>query len=96
MDEINETTASRCTVDAEIAIRGGCRMQFHAGPGQLRRMGKEDKEVKFIFDQDLYIAGNIPLNLTAAALHTLHGQAWSIFRGAITETLHEAMEPEKI
>lgn len=96
MDEINETTASRCTVDAEMAIRGGCRMQFHAGPGQLRRMGKEDKEVKFIFDQDLYIAGNIPLNLTAAALHTLHGQAWSIFRGAITETLHEAMEPEKI
>lgn len=95
MPEINETTASRCTVDAEMAIRGGCRMKLHAGPGQVRRMGQEDKEVKFIFDQDLYIAGNIPLNLSAAALHTLHSQAWSIFRGAITDVLHEAMEPEQ-
>lgn len=96
MADINESTATRCTVDAEMAIRGGCRMQFHAGPGQLRRTGNADKEVKFIFDQDLYIAGNIPLNLSAAALHTLHGQAWSVFRGAITDVLHDAMEPEQL
>ncbi len=96
MTEINETTASRCTLDAEMAIRGGCRMKLHAGPGQVRRMGSADKEVKFIFDQDLYIAGNIPLNLSAAALHTLHSQAWSVFRGAITDDLHNAMEPEQL
>lgn len=96
MTEINETTASRCTVDAEMAIQGGCRMKLHAGPGQVRRMGNQDKETKFIFDQDLYIAGNIPLNLSAAALNTLHNQAWSIFRGAITDTLHNAMKPEKL
>lgn len=95
-DEINETTATRCTVDGEMAIRGGCRMKFHAGPGQVRRMNGEDKEVKFILDQDLYIAGNIPVNLSAGALNTLHGQAWSIFRGAITDTLHEAMEPSQL
>ena len=95
-EEINEATATRCTVDMEMAIRGGCRMQLHAGPGQVRRRGNADKETKFIFDQDLYIAGNIPLNLSAAALNTLHGQAWSVFRGAITDTLHEAMEPRKL
>lgn len=96
MEEINESAATRCTLDTEMAIRGGCRLKLHAGPGQVRRMGNEDKETKFIFDQDLYIAGNIPLNLSAAALNTLHSQAWSIFRGAITDTLHRAMEPEKL
>lgn len=95
-EEINEKTVSRCTVDAEMAIRGGCRMKLHAGPGQLRRMGNTDKETKFIFDQDLYIAGNIPLNLSAAALNTLHSQAWAVFRGAITDTLHEAMNPREL
>ena len=95
-EDLNESTASRCSVDAEMAIRGGCRMKFHAGPGQVRRAGKPDPEVKVIFDQDLYIAGNVPLNLSAAALNTLHTQAWSVFRGAITDTLHEAMKPEII
>ena len=94
--EANEATASRCTLDLEMAIRGGCRLQLHAGPGKERRMVNADKETKFIFDQDLYIAGNIPLNLSAAALNTLHHQAWSVFRGAITDTLHNAMKPEAL
>lgn len=94
--EANEATASRCNVDMEMAIRGGCRMQLHAGPGKVRGKANADQETKFIFDQDFYIAGNIPLNLTAAALHTLHNQAWAVFRGAITDTLHEAMEPSKL
>ena len=53
-----------------------------------------DPELKFIFDQDLYMPGNLPVNLSAGALQTLHSQAYSIFRGAITDTLHDAMEPE--
>jgi len=32
----------------------------------------------------------------AGALQTLHAQADSIFRGAITEKLHNAMGPEDI
>ena len=32
--EANEATASRCNVDMEMAIRGGCRMQLHAGPAK--------------------------------------------------------------
>jgi putative pyruvate formate lyase activating enzyme len=40
--------------------------------------------------------GNLPVNLSAGALQTLHAQAYSIFRGAITDTLHDAMEPEII
>lgn len=95
-EDVTEASASRCSVDAELAIRGGCRVKLHAGPGLVRRGNREDKEVKFIFDQDLYMPGQLPLNLVAGALQTLHTQADSIFRGAITDKLHEAMDPEMI
>ena len=96
LEEANETTASRCNVDFEMAIRGGCRMQLHAGPSRAWKKDNHENEVKYIFDQDFYFAGNIPLNICAPALHTLHDQAWSIFRGAITDTLHDAMKPESL
>ena len=92
-EEIQETATTRCSVDTELAIRGGCRAKIHAGPGLVNRNGQQDPEVKFIFDQDLYMAGNIAVNLSAGALQTLHGQAYSIFRGAITDALHDAMDP---
>jgi uncharacterized protein (TIGR04255 family) len=94
-EQIAEPQVGRSGVDAEIAIRGGCRVKLHAGPGQVHRGGKSDGEVKFIFDQDLYMPGKIAPNLTAPALHTLHTQAWSIFRDAITDELHDAMEPTR-
>ena len=95
-EEVNEAASSRCNVDAELAIRGGCRVKLHAGPGLVKRNGQSDQEVKFIFDQDLFLAGKVPMNMTTGALQTLHAQAYSIFRGAITDTLHDVMEPETI
>ena len=95
-EDVAEASTGRCSVDCEMNIRGGCRVKIHAGPGLVKRGGKEDKEVKFIFDQDLYMPGPLPLNLSAGALQTLHSQADSIFRGAISDRLHEAMEPEAI
>ncbi len=90
-EDVQEGATMRCTVDAELNLRGGCRAKIHAGPGLLKRNGQNDPEVKFIFDQDLYMPGKLPLNLSAGALQTLHSQAHSIFRAAITDTLHEAM-----
>lgn len=95
-EDIPEHTASRNTVDAELAIRGGCRVKIHAGPGRVKRGGAEDQEVCFIFDQDLFMPGKVAVNLSAGALQTLHSQADSIFRGAITDALHDAMGPETI
>lgn len=92
-DDVQETACTRSSLDTELAIRGGCRVKIHAGPGLIRLGGQKDKEVKFIFDQDLYMPGQIPVNLSAGALQTLHSQAWSIFRGAITRKLHDALEP---
>lgn len=92
--DLAESAASRCSVDCELAIRGGCRAKIHAGPGLVKQRGQSDKEVKFIFDQDLFMPGQLPPNLVPAALQTLHSQACSLFRGAITSRLHEAMEPD--
>jgi len=93
-EDVREPASTRNSVDCELAVRGGCRAKIHAGPGLVRRGSKEDKEVKFIFDQDLYMPGPLQLSLSAGALQTLHAQADSIFRGAVTEKLDKAMDPE--
>lgn len=92
-DDVAESNAIRCSIDAEVALRGGCRVKIHAGPGLVKRNAQQPQEVHFIFDQDLFMSGNIPLNVSAGALQTLHAQAYSIFRGAITDTLFDAMDP---
>ena len=91
--DVSEPNAHRSGVDAEISLPGGCRVKLHAGPGLVKQNGQQEKEIKFIFDQDLYMTGNIPVNYSAGALETLHSHAYPIFRGAISDTLHEAMEP---
>ena len=96
MGEVTETSFSRCSIDAELALRGGCRVKIHAGPGLTKVRGVSDKEVRFVFDQDLFMTGNVPVNYSAGALETLHSQAYPVFRGAITDTLFSAMEPESI
>ena len=89
--DTDESKTGKCAVDAELTLDSTCRVKIHAGPGLVKRNGKQDNEVRFIFDQDLYMPGNVPLNLSAGALETLHSQAWSIFRGAITDILFDAM-----
>ena len=95
-DDVCESASIRSSVECEMNIRGGCRVKIHAGPGMVKRGGKEDREVKFVFDQDLYMPGPLQLNLAVGALQTLHSQADSIFRGAITDTLHKAMKPDTL
>ncbi len=94
-DEVNEINTTRCSVDAELNLRGGCKCKLHAGPGIIKKNGQPDPEVKFIFDQDLYMEGNIPVNVSAGALETIHSHAFPIFRDAITDTLHIALSAER-
>lgn len=93
-EDVMEPNCARSMLDAEVGLRGGCRVKLRAGPGIINRNGQSDKEVKFIFDQDLFMPGKIPVNVSAGALQTLHSQAWSVFRGAITDKLHDALEPK--
>ena len=92
-DDVTEAGIGRCGVDAELPIRSGCRIKLHAGPGIIRGRNQQDTEIKFVLDLDLFMPGKVPVNYAAGALHTLHSQTWPIFRGAITETLHNAFEP---
>lgn len=93
-DDVNESGVSRCTVDAQFPLPAGCTLKVHAGPGMIKRNGIADDELHFIFDQDLFLSGNMAINTATSALNTLHRQAYSVFRGAITDTLFQAMEPE--
>ena len=93
-EDVTEGTATRCSIDAEFGIQSGCRLKLHAGPGRVKRGPQQDSETKFVLDLDLYMPGKVPVNYSAGALQTLHSQAWPIFRGAVTETLHDAMETD--
>lgn len=84
----------KCSIDFEMALPGGQIAKIHAGPGRVTRNGRQDPEPKFIFDQDLYIHKDVPVQYAASTLDTLHSKAYPIFRGAITETMHQAMEPQ--
>lgn len=82
----------------DIPIPGGCRAKIHAAPAMMKKKNlktnQEMQEAVFILDNDIYMPGQIQPAHAAAALQTAHLQADSIFRGAITPTLHNAMEPE--
>ncbi len=95
-EALAEPAVTRCNVDAEFSLRGGCRARIHAGPGMVKKNGQGDQETKFVFDQDLFMAGQLPAQLSAGALQTLHAQAFALFRGAIQPRLHKAMEPEDL
>ena len=89
-----ERSVSVCGVDATLALRGGCQVKLHTGVGMVKRGNEQDKEPKFILDFDLFLPSRTPVNLSAGALQTLHIQADDLFRGAITDTLHDAMDPK--
>ena len=93
-EDVDPAAVTRCSMDFEMNLHGGCKGKIHAGPGMVKRNNVPDPEVKFVFDMDLYMAGNVPVNYSAGALQTLHSQAYPIFRGAVTETLQDAMEPQ--
>lgn len=95
-DDVAEHTVMRCNINTEMAIRGGCHVKITAGPAIVKKNGTNESDACFAFDQDLYMKGNIPVNMSAGTLHTLHSQAYPIFRGAITDRLHSALEPMSI
>lgn len=90
-DDTLDAVVTRCTVDTEINIGNSCRAKIHAGPGTVHRFGKPDAEVKFIFDQDLSLASPTDLPRIPEVLELLHGKSFSIFRGAITDRLSDAL-----
>lgn len=92
-EDVDERAFTRVTQEAELNLPGGCRLKLHCGPGMVKRNNVEDKEVRFILDNDIFMSGKVEIRHCAGALNTVHTHADRVFRGAITDTLHEAMEP---
>ena len=93
-EDVQEQSVGRCTMDVDMALAGGCRLKMRSAPGMIRRPGQpEDKETRWILDIDLSTGGKVPVNQSAPALQMLHMHATPIFRNAITDQLHAAMEP---
>lgn len=95
-EDVQEQSFLRATQDIEMNLAGGCRLKMHAGPGMVKRNNVEDKEVKFILDNDIFMPGKIEMKHSAGALNTVHTHADRIFRGAMTDQLHNAMEPQPL
>ena len=94
--DVDEKTATKSSVDAELTLGSSCRARIHAGPGFLKRNipgAPQDNEVKFIFDLDLTTSGQLDPRMAAAGLETLHAHSTPIFQGAITDRLHTALSP---
>lgn len=80
-----------------VAMPGGAKANIKCGPGLLRkvnnRTGQATEEKVYMLDLDLFMEGKTPLNQAVPALNVVHGNAGSLFRGAITDTLFDAMCP---
>lgn len=95
-EDVDESSARKCSVDVELGLDGSCRTNIHAGPGMVKQNAPnaaQDPEVKFTLDIDLYMGGQIDPRMAAAGLETLHAHSTPLFQGAITDRLHEALEP---
>lgn len=94
--DVREENFFGCSCDFTLKLDSSCHAKIHAGPNKVKRStpgAAVDPETKFVFDMDLFMSGNTPCTLSAAALETIHGHATRIFEGAVTDTLRTAMEP---
>lgn len=64
-DDVQEQSVQRVTQDVEMTLAGGCRLKLHCGPGMVKRGNVEDKEVRFILDNDVFMNGKIELKHSA-------------------------------
>ena len=90
--DVEETEITKCSLDVETPLVVGYRMKVHAGPGLIGGC-KTDKEVKFILDSDFSASGQLTADSVPAKLEDMHRFALCLFRGAITDELHQAMGP---
>ena len=93
-EDVREQATMKSSIDFEMMLDSSCRAKVHAGPGTLKTTkpgAVQDTEPKFILDIDISMHGNIDIPMSAGSLETLHGHSTRIFRGAITQELHEAM-----
>ena len=94
--DVGEANILTCACDLQLKLDSSCQAKIHAGPGRVKSNvpgAPQDPEVKFIFDMDLSMGGNVPCTLSAGSLETLHAHSTRLFEGAITDRMRDAMDP---
>lgn len=95
--DVDEAAVNKCSVDVETLLPDGCRLKVHAGPGMLRKnlpgQTPADGESRFILDIDVSAGGKLEAPRIPSALEDMHLWADRLFRGALTDELHQAMGP---
>jgi len=79
-DEIDEESVVKCSVDVERKLDALAALKLHAGPGFVQRNIRngnrvqqvQEKEVRFIFDQDVYSTAKVKVPAVAETLNALH------------------------
>ena len=98
-DDAQESAFFKNEQSITAAMPGGAKYNIKCGPGTLRKVNNQTHQSQeqkvFMLDLDLFMEGNTPMSHAVPALNVVHGNAGSLFRGAITDTLHEAMQPER-
>ncbi len=100
-DDVDEQSIAKCTIEVEMQLDEYCHLDLHAGPGLIKRGMQtpqgmrqvQEKGVCFIFDQDIFVIGPVKMQDAVSRLELLHEHADRLFSEAITDTLHNAMEP---
>ena len=87
---------SKQTYDYALANGGVITCCLSAGESEVYGEGIDFWNGQAIYADIVAMGGNVPVNLAAASMQTIHTHAGSIFRGAITDTLHNSMEPENV
>ncbi len=93
-EDVREEDVLNCGTDLLIKLSSSCQAKIHAGPGRIKNPNPnahQDPEIKFVFDMDLSMGGELACTLSAGALETLHAHASALFEGAVTDTLRDAM-----
>ncbi len=99
-EDVPEQAFAKNEQNVNLALPGGSRANIKCGRGMLRKVDNKTHaavdEAVYMLDIDVYMEGNNELSHVAPALNIVHSNADGIFRGAITDTLHDAMEPQSI
>ena len=99
-DAVDEADVAKCAVDIERRLDERCALKLHAGPGKVTRSIRgqtiQEPETRFVLDLDVYTTGRTQLGEAAETLEQLHDWADRQFSEAITDVLHEALEPVEI
>ena len=94
-DDAQESAFLKNEQTVTMAMPGGAKANIKCGPGLLRKVNNRTRQTseEKVYMLDLFMEGNTPLNQAVPALNVVHGNAGSLFRGAISDTLFDAMQP---